>query len=237
MKKLVLSVLAVTVLFSLSGCGSDNNAFFYPTKANITFAVMSSGTTPQAAASSTTGLQYAMLLATVPSFAQISSTTAAGPAPSGVAALPFGVQLPTALVGATKISASALKAAGVFASNSSVSKRTKITGFFVNDKYQRGKDIAIFLVYSSPQTPGAVKVTGSSIDFATLTVSFPAGQLLDGEVFKTMNKGFWEPNFFNGVTQGGLFPGLGSSPIISFSNSASALTNTVPTISQVLLGF
>ncbi len=236
MKKLVLSVLSVTMLLGLSGCG-DDNVILYPTKAAITFAVMSSGTTPQAAASSTTGAQYMMLLATVPSFAQISSTTSLAPAPSGVTSLPFGVQLPTSLVGAKKISASALKAAGVFASNSSVSKRTKITGFFVDDKYQQGKDIAIFLVYSSPQTPGAVKVTGTSIDFATLTVSFPAGQLLDGEVFKTINKGFWEPNFFNGVTQGGLFPGLGASPIIAFYNSTPALTNTVPTISQVILGY
>ena len=42
MKRMILAVLAAVAMFALSGCGSDNNLPLAATKANITFAAMSS---------------------------------------------------------------------------------------------------------------------------------------------------------------------------------------------------
>lgn len=224
MKNIIFASLAASVILVLSGCG-NNNSVQLPTKAAITFAVMSSNITPQPEGqdSSTTGVQYIIIRAAVPGFTNISGTTSSGPAQTGVVNtfLRLPIILPS---GATRISASALLKAGIFSNNSSVSNRTKITGYFSNDQFQNAKNISIFLVYSSPRTPGAVIVTGDSIDFATLNVTFPAGKVTTGDVFKDICLGLWVPNESN--------PSL-----FFFYNSTSTFTNTVPTVSQAILGF
>ncbi len=178
MKKLILALLAATTLFGLSGCGSDNNAVFLPTSSTITFAIMSSagtgtGTTP---AGTATGAQYIFRSAALPAFNNVSTTTAPAPTSGQYPGFIVGTSPHSVVpVGAKRISASVLAAAGPFANNSSVAKRTKINGYVATDPYQGQKRVSIFIVYSSPRTPGAVLVTGNRIDVATLKTTFPAG--------------------------------------------------------------
>ena len=181
--------------------------------------------------SSTTGVQNLAVAATLPLFTNISTTTAAGPTsgqfPGGLSFATVNLQTYN---NPKRISASALTTAGAFANNSSVSKRTKITGYVSTDPVQKVKRVTIFLVYSSPRTPGATIVKGQSIDFAKLAVSFPAGSPMSQEIVQEMNKAFWDFQYNNQLQ-------FTSNFYFTTAPDWSHLSNVVPTISSVVLGF
>jgi hypothetical protein len=184
--------------------------------------------------SSTTGIQNLAISATLPLYANVSTTTAPRPTSGQFDANlyigPFNIQTYN---NPKRISASALVTAGPFANNSSVSKRTKINGYVSTDPIQGVKRVVIFLVYSSPRTPGATVVKGSSVDFATLHVTYPAGSPLSQELIQEMNKSLWNFQYNNQQQYESNFYFLPPTAIGSWAD----LTHTVPTVSQVILGF
>ncbi len=234
MKKLILAVLAATTLFALSGCGSDNNAVFLPTSSTITFSIISTSTgTVVPLQSTATGAQYIHISAALPSFNNVSTTTAPAPTSGQFPGFLNGALPITVLpAGAKRISPSALVAAGPFANNSSVSKRTKINGYITTDPLQGQKRVSIFLVYSSPRTPGAVLVRGSSVEVAKLRTTFPAGSEMSDDLVKKMNQALWQFQTDNAFNEPPVW-----SDNFKIYNPARAVINVIPTISSLLLGF
>ncbi len=242
MKRVVLATMVAAFVFALSGCG-DDNAVFLPTKSTITFAVMSTASpvapdgTKVLLPSTSNGYAYIAMTATLPAFNNVSTTTAAAPnsgqIPGWLTGLVPGTTVP---YGAKRISTSALVAAGPFAdfaTYSSVAKRTKINGYVSTDTVRNVKRVNIFLVYSSPRTPGATIVKGNSVDFAKLTTTFAAGSEMSDQLVKEMNKALW--NFQTDLI---LFPpSYGLNFYILSGPPAPVVMNVIPTISSLLLGF
>lgn len=239
MKRVVLATMVAAFVFALSGCG-DDNAVFLPTKSTITFAVMSTASpvfpngTKVALPSTSNGYAYIYMTAALPAFNNVSTTTAPAPDSGQAPGWLNGVTFPVVPYGAKRISPSALVAAGPFANNTSVAKRTKINGYVSTDTVRNVKRVNIFLVYSSPRTPGATIVKGSSVDFAQLTTTFASGSEMSDQLVKEMNKALWNFN----VDLLGFPPSMSYNfYILSGPESGAQPTNAIPTISSLLLGF